>query len=783
MDDKETIFLKAKATEESFLSKEGVMEEQSGKRGKSVSGIISKITPSSTSKKQIKRALAVSEEKYRSAFEYTGTGMMILDEDMTIFLVNQQVCGMTGYTHEEVEGKRLWPELVAEHDRERMMYYHRERRKNPAVIPTEYEFQYKHKSGSLHDALVTISMIPGTKQSLVSMIDITDRKATEKDLIESRRRFKETAELLPTIICEINTDMRFVYVNKIGLAMFGYSQEEFEKGIDLAQLIHKDDLERARSNIAHILQGETLIPQEYRLVHKNGTVRDYLVTSSRITKDGEVVGIRSSILDISERKQMERQLRESEERLRSIYSASPIGIALFNEEGGILDFNRSFQKMFGLPDDVAYDSIAFSLFKDVIKLKDGKEKVIKKGGMTFESESDFKFARGNEGYEVVPMSRRCLNWCITKLGGDSGSAPQFLAQVQDTTERKRAEEKKLSQVQRRADEAHRIVEGLRKEVYRNARFHNMVSRSPAMQEIFNVLPEIAQTVTTVLITGESGTGKELVASSIHALSPRKDRPFVAINCGALPDNLLESELFGYKAGAFTDAKKDKPGKFALAEGGTIFLDEIGDISAAMQVKLLRVIQEKVFEPLGATQPVKADVRIIAATNRHLPDMVKNGAFREDLYYRIKVLNLALPPLRERKSDIPLLCDHFISLFNVRFKKNITDLSHEALDILLAHDYPGNIRELENILEHAFIFCKEEIIEPAHLPREIVSAQKSAGKQNGMFEGVTRFEELEKVFIEHILSETGGSRIKAAQRLGIHKATLFRKMKRLGITEV
>lgn len=614
--------------------------------------------------------MEVSEEKYKAVFNYTGTGMMVLEEDMTISLINQKMCEITGYSREEVEGKRKWTELVSEKDLERMMGYHLKRREQPEAAPTQYEFQYRHRSGTLHDALITVSMIPGSKKSLVSMIDISDRKAVEKDLIESEKRFKETADLLPSIICEIDRNMQLTYVNKIGFETFGYTQDEFNKGIKLNDVMHKDDRERGINNATLNMSGENISAQEYRLVSKDGTVKDYYISSSRMVKEGEAVGIRSCVIDISARKQMEQQLRESEERLRSIYAASPIGIAVFNTEGSVIDMNASFQHMSGLPEDVDYAHVDFSLFDHIPEMKNSKSKLIKNSGMDFESKNDFKFAKSKDTYEFIPTEKRFLNWYITPLGVTAGTASLFLAQVQDITERKLSEEAKLKEARKVAAEANQVVEGLRKEIYQSAQFQNMVSRSPAMQEIFNILPEISQTSTTVLITGESGTGKELIAKSIHELSQRKSKPFIAINCGALPDNLLESELFGYKAGAFTDAKKDKPGKFALADGGTIFLDEIGDISPAMQVKLLRVLQEKIFEPLGATKSVTVDVRVVAATNKNLPDMVKEGKFREDLYYRIKVLNLALPGLRDRKSDIPLLCDHFISLFNARYKKSI-----------------------------------------------------------------------------------------------------------------
>jgi formylglycine-generating enzyme required for sulfatase activity len=267
------------------------------------------------------------------------------------------------------------------------------------------------------------------------------------------------------------------------------------------------------------------------------------------------------------------------------------------------------------------------------------------------------------------------------------------------------------------------------------KFHSMVSRSQLMKQIFEILPEVARTIATTLILGECGTGKEVIARSIHELSERKQKPFVAINCSALPDTLLESELFGYKAGAFIDAKKDKPGKFALAEGGTLFLDEIGDLSLTMQVKLLRVFQERDYEPLGGTVPVKANVRVIAATNRNLAEMVRNGQFMEDLYYRISVVMIKMPPLRERRCDIPLLVDHFIGQFNARYNKQISGIDENALFLLLQHEFPGNIRELENIIEHAFIFCKSGQIRIEHLPG--VMADKTKDSEHAV-------EQLEKV---------------------------------------
>ena len=323
----------------------------------------------------------------------------------------------------------------------------------------------------------------------------------------------------------------------------------------------------------------------------------------------------------------------------------------------------------------------------------------------------------------------------------------------------------------------RRIEELRKKLQDKHTFADIVGKSAAISELFDILPQIADSQSTVLIVGASGTGKELFARAIHQLSPRRKKRFVAVSCGALPDTLLESELFGYKAGAFTDAKRDKPGRFALADGGTLFLDEIGDISPAMQVRLLRVLQERTFEPLGSVEPVRSNVRVVAATNKDLTKLVQEGTFREDLFYRIHVIQIDIPPLSDRREDIPLLVDHFIANFNRIHGREVLGLSPEALFLLMEHDFPGNIRELQNIIEHAFVLCHNGMIQPHHLPSYLRQDPMSHAASTG---GGTNLRSVEKMIIIESLQKHKGNRKLAAQELGINPSTLYRKINLLKI---
>jgi len=320
---------------------------------------------------------------------------------------------------------------------------------------------------------------------------------------------------------------------------------------------------------------------------------------------------------------------------------------------------------------------------------------------------------------------------------------------------------------------------LKSQLSRRFSFPNIIGKSPKILEVLDVVKQVAPTKATVLITGESGTGKELIANALHYNSPRAKGPFIKVNCAALPETLLESELFGHEKGAFTGAYQTRIGRFEAANGGTLFLDEIGNMSPAVQVKLLRVLQEREFERVGGTKTIKVDVRLITATNTDLEAAVREGRFREDLYWRVKVVHIHLPPLRERREDIPLLVLHFIKKYAAENSRPVTSISDEALQALLNYDFPGNVRELENIVESAVVLCRGDTITKDLLPASVRNATKKT-------ESLTiplglPFEEIERRVIEATLAYTKGNKTKAARVLRIGKRTLFRKLKKYGLS--
>jgi PAS domain S-box-containing protein len=425
------------------------------------------------------------------------------------------------------------------------------------------------------------------------------------------------------------------------------------------------------------------------------------------------------------------------------------GVVTIDHEKNITSFNKSAEKITGIRQDQAIAKKCFDVLRtSICQNSCTMEKAIKKAKPIIVLPITIINHHGN----IVPISITAA-----ALKNNQGKVIGGVETFRDLSD----------------------LAEMRKELTKQYTFHDIIGKSQAIQQLFAMLPDIAESDSSVLLQGASGTGKELFARAIHNISNRKAGPYITVNCGALPDPLLESELFGYVRGAFTDAKQDKPGRFARAEGGTLFLDEIGELPLALQVKLLRVLQDGEYEPLGATQGLKANVRIIAATNHDLSKLLSDGRFREDLYYRLNIIKLNLPPLSQRKEDIPLLVDHFIHRFNMKKGKAIAVASRQVMQFFMNYDFPGNIRELENMIEYAFVLCRGSIITFDHLPQEIKN--KFPIKKTIQYQGALPLKNAEAEIILNILTKHKGNRAKTAAELGIDKSTLWRKMKKLNIT--
>lgn len=450
----------------------------------------------------------------------------------------------------------------------------------------------------------------------------------------------------------------------------------------------------------------------------------------------------------------ERQLPDAA-TFESVLDSLEEGVLTLRDDGQVIGINRAACEILEVDKQVALERGCLFLMGD---------EVCSQGSVVRESIAERRPIRDLEAeIETSSGRRKVVNVRTRVLRDDAGAGCGGLVVFRDVTQ--------LARLQRDLHERYRL--------------HNIIGKSRPMQTVFELIEQVADTDATVLVEGETGTGKELVARAIHQLSGRHAGPFVAVNCSALPESLLESELFGHVRGAFTGAARDKTGRFEAAAGGTIFLDEIGDISPTIQVKLLRVLQEHRIERVGGEQPMAVDIRVISATNRALAELVAHGQFRQDLLYRLRVIPVELPPLRERRDDIPLLAQHFVERFRAQTGRPIEGLDADALALLVDYRWPGNVRELENVIEYAFVKARRGLITPSHLPPELIRDASTVLAPAAL--GVVvptarpRRGQLERDTIQQALTAAGWNVSRAARRLRISRTTLYKRMREYDLT--
>lgn len=564
---------------------------------------------------------------------------------------------------------------------------------------------------------------------------------------------KETL-IIPDGIVVIGRDKNIIAFNEAASRITGFSEDKvigknfeilFDKNIKDKKFI-LDALEEnlSFSNLS------------INITDIKGQLKNVLSSITPMKRDGNILSVVFVFRDTKEMLSLVKEINEKtlelidqKNKLDAIFNSNIEGTFTIDNDWTITSFNTSAEKITGYKKTEAIGKKCWEIFNSSL-CRNGchMEQTILKGKAMVGNELEIIHKSGKK----IPI-RVNSNILINNKNEKIGAVETFL----DISE----------------------IRNLSAHLNEFFKYENIIGRNKEIKQIISVLESVSQTDTTVLITGESGTGKELVARAIHLNSSRKSGPFIAVNCSAFVESLIESELFGHEKGAFTGAIKTKIGKFELAQGGTLFLDEIGDLTTTVQTKLLRVLETHEFERVGGNKSIKMDARIITATNKNLLDEINAGRFRGDLFYRINVINIHLPPLRERMDDFPLIVNHFIELFNKKFSKNIKQFSSEAFDILLEYNWPGNIRELENVIEHCFVICNGDVIQVECLPKRLreLKLKTSVELHSNSKKG---FKDAERELILSVLEKNNYNRTKAAKELNINPSTLWRKMKKLGI---
>jgi PAS domain S-box-containing protein len=562
------------------------------------------------------------------------------------------------------------------------------------------------------------------------------------------------AIIIPDGIAVIGKDLKVIVFNEAASRISGYDEDDII-GIDSGILFRecKEDMKYISESLS---SNRVFTNLGISITDKKGNINKVLASITPITKDDSVLSVVFVFRDTNEMFSISEELEtrtseliDQKNRLDAIFNSNIEGTFTIDNEWTVTAFNTSAEKITGYRKTEAIGKKCWDIFNSSL-CRNGchMEQTMQKGKNMIGNELEILNKNGTK-IPIRVNSGILLNNRSEKVG----AVETFI----DISE----------------------IKNLSAHLDEKFKYENIVGKNKEIKQIISVLESVAQTDSSVLITGESGTGKELAARAIHLNSSRRTGPFTAINCSAFAETLIESELFGHEKGAFTGAIKTKVGRFELAQGGTLFLDEIGDLSVAVQTKFLRVLETREFERVGGNKPIKMNTRIIAATNKNLSEEISAKRFREDLFYRINVMNINLPPLRERKDDLPLLANHLIEQFNIKFKKNIRQFSFSAYDLLEEYDWPGNIRELENVIEHCFVLCRGDIIQENDLPKFLRNQISHSTKQVKPIMQ-NHFLAAEHEIIINTLKKNDGNKTKTARELKMDPSTLWRKMKKLGI---
>jgi sigma-54 dependent transcriptional regulator, acetoin dehydrogenase operon transcriptional activator AcoR len=561
--------------------------------------------------------------------------------------------------------------------------------------------------------------------------------------------------VIPDGIAVIGRDRNIIVFNDAASRITGYSADEIIS--QECGLLFQNCVDEMKYISESLDENRTFTNLSIMITDKNGEIKNVLASVTPIVKENSVLSLVFIFRDTKEMVAMAEDLKEKafelidqKNKLDAIFNSNIEGTFTIDNEWNVTSFNTSAEKITGFTKAGAIGKKCWEIFNSPI-CRNGchMEQTMQKGKPMIGNELEIVKKNG-KNIPIRVNSGILLNNKNEKVG----AVETFL----DISE----------------------IINLSSHLSEIFKYENIIGKNKELKQIISVLESVAQTDSSVLITGESGTGKELAARAIHLNSNRRTQPFIAVNCSAFVESLIESELFGHEKGAFTGAVKNKIGRFELAQGGTLFLDEIGDLSIAVQTKLLRVLETREFERVGGNKTIKMDTRIIAATNKNLFEEISTGRFREDFYYRINVITIHLPSLRERKDDLPLLLNHFIEHFNKKFSKNIKQLSSSAFEIILDYSWPGNIRELENVIEHCFILCNGEVIQLEHLPKRI-REHKTLYTENNLRLPAHNIHEAENQIIISTLNKYNGNKLLAAQELQMHVTTLWRKMKKYNIS--